>query len=270
MALRSPRVSDPMPGLQLHMPSDNSVLKAHDERLNRVLNQVEQHFCSKTTGLLRFENLYTKENSLITELPALDHYGQREEGWHYLYQAKKPDTQPGDLSGIGEENKPTLFFYLDSRIEHLVEMLKGLSKEFEMFGHLGYLSDKSLIEQLRKYGIKVFPSLLNIEQAMAHAEVVKCNAGSGMLNNIVEYKKPAIIMPLQLEQTMAAFQLYSRKAAWVLNPQQGVQQLHAGVATFISQLPELKAKLDKLNEEQLHHPGLWQGNLATDFLFTSN
>ena len=261
-----PPVADPMPSMQLHMQSDDKILRAQDAKLNKVLNDVEYKFCGTRNQKLSLANLFNAEHSLITGFPCVDHYGERDNTWQYLYQATKPALPYIDLAGVGNTGKPLMFFYLDSRTENLAGILEILSSQFELFGYLSYLNEPSLVETLASKGIKVFSQLLNIEQAFTLANAVFCNAGVGMLNNVIEYKKPALIMPLQVEQNMVAFQLHTQGLAWVVNPQNALNQLRGNISRMHENLPSLVNKISDYHLKSAYQSKMWQGDLLRDFL----
>lgn len=260
-----PPVSYPMPTMQLHLPPDIERLKELDDSLNLVFDHVEKHFTGSCMQRLRLSNLFAPKHCLIAGLKVLDHYGERHESWRYISAVTHPQHRLQDLTAVERTDKPKLFFYLYPHTTDLVAILTKLSENFTVFGRLAAEPDADLRDALRQSGALVCEQILNIDQALDIADFAICNSQFGTLQNTLLKAIPTIVVPLQLEQSMLAYQLYKQGLVWAVTPQNVLQQIDSRLTTWLVNSDKLVQRLTKNKRDQQQN-NFWQGNLLDDFL----
>jgi UDP:flavonoid glycosyltransferase YjiC (YdhE family) len=262
-----PNVSSPMASILPYMEIDDKTLKFEDDHIYQVFSDLERRFYIDD-GALNYDSLFSSKNCLITYHPVVDHYGKRDENWRYYKMLGRLTADPIDLSGLGRTAKPIAFFYLDGRTKNLPSLLGLLHREFELFGYLSNVVDPAIPENLRKLGVKVFDTPLDIEQAFDHAEVIISNGGIGLISQALHGIKPMILIPLHIEQSMLAYRIYQQKIALVLNQNTDKNQNASLISQFMQVRDRLTQNIESLMQTTAPTHPYWEGDLVKDFLFT--
>ena len=263
-----PPVADPMPSMLFHNGAGNNQLTTLDKNLQHVLDKIEDKFLGKTTNRLTLKNLFRPENMLIAGSPILDHYGNRSAPWRYLQQVTRLPMPLQDLGFLQTNDRPAVFFYLDARTPRLHELLGQLSHQYQLFGYLSYLSDPNLQNSLAQLDIQIFLKPLNIEQALSVANVVLCNSGVGMLNNLLNKGIPSILAPLHTEQAMVAFQMHRRGLAFAIDRSTPLVHVIEKVAEYVKYPDIIRDKIKKSVMDINKRSEFWSGDLLKDFILS--
>lgn len=163
----------------------------------------------------------------LATLPELDPYS-REGGeywgtWGRLKQAAEPPRWP---KGKG----PRLFAYLKD--------FTNLPALLDKFDHSActavvYAStDVADIHEPRRRRVRLVRSPVDLDRAAASADAVVCHAGIGTLTRFLFAGKPAMCIPLQLEQTLLTRRAVSLGAA-VGGDAEDAEQMSAAVDRFL-------------------------------------
>lgn len=262
----TPPCADPMPSLQLHLQPDIAKLKQVDQDLNLVLDKVEHEFTGRNQQMIRLQSLFRPEQCLIVGSPLLDHYGNRDSQWRYreiLTQANVPEQ---DLSVLSDNTKPNLFFYLEAGTPGLAELLSLLCTKFTVFGYVTNVSDVTQLDRLEKTGAVIFRGLLNVDQALTVSEAVVCNAGVGLVAQAINVAKPLLVLPMQLEQNMVAFQLHKLRIAWAVGGAKPAQQVAPHLDSWIRQHNDIATNIKQRCSAPEYQKKLWHKNLKQDFV----
>lgn len=262
----TPPWADPMPNLQLHLKADESKMREIDQSLNAVFDQVEQAIAGTSSQALRLQHLFRAEHCLIVGSPLLDHYGNRNEQWRYLDRVANADIAQVDLSELGSNPKPNLFFYLEAGTPGLGSLLTLLASRFTVFGFVTNVAEDAQLEQLQQTGAIIFKELLNVDQALALSECVVCNAGVGLLAQAISLAKPMLVIPTQLEQNMVAFQLHRMRIAWAVGGREPAQQIALHLDTWIQRHGEISSNISQRCSSEEYQRKFWRKNILQDFV----
>lgn len=262
-----PKVQDPMPAMQPLAKVEQPALIETDKALHQVMDALEYDIARTRTGALHLNNLYHPDKALIAGYPSLDHYGERDATWRYLdVRPVLSDTQT-ELPEQPVEGERRIFFYLDVQTPNVAEILPALAGRFSVFGTLRGPRTPALNAALRKAGVKVFDEPLPVDYALSHADLVFCHSGAGLMNNVFARDMPSLLLPLQLEQSMMAYQISHKGLAMAV----GKQPEPAALATTLSEqwgkLPDISGRMKAARRED--ELCFWRGDILTDLLHVS-
>ncbi len=202
-------------------PASSTVESRVLDTVNRYLQQINQ------PPLPRLGSFYTRvDESMLTVLRELDHYGPREGATYWGAwpgKAGKPSRWP---KGSG----PKVLAYLKPfpAIKPTLRMLQRSGLPV-----LLYLSGVSA-EQAQRIStdhMHVVNEPLDLHQAAKQAELTICHAGPGAVTTALLAGVPLLLIPLQQEQLMLAARITQLGAAQIASPDsadqisQGLQRL---------------------------------------------
>lgn len=166
-----PKLTTPMQSIQPYADIGHQQLAEADAHIHKIFDGLNKHY-GLAEQTISYPNLFNPSAGLIAGHPIMDHYGERGSEWRYLEVQNKANVAPMDLSMLGKRGQPVGYFYIDLRTKNALDNLLLISKEFELFGVLTNCRDQNTLAYLEQQGIHVYQKLLNMEQAMAIADVV--------------------------------------------------------------------------------------------------
>lgn len=212
------------------------VQRSVTEREGRVLESFNAAIhANGGPPLVRLADLFHDVDRLaLATLPELDAY-PREGGeywgtWGRLKRAAEPPRWP---KGKG----PRLFAYLKSfaGLEALLDKLDHAACTTVVYAS----ADAADIHGTRRRRVRLVRSPVDLDRAAAAADAVVCHAGVGTLTRFLFAGKPAICIPLQMEQTLLARRAVALGAA-VGGDAEDPGQLSAAVDRFLGGFDELE------------------------------
>lgn len=217
----------PMPSMRPWKPDAPEALRAVEEGVLTSVNQVARRFGGQAIGELH--ELFDPKSSAICALPELDHYGARK-GARYI--------GPTFVTNVGEAlswrgRGAKVFAYM--RIPAVVDsLISGLAKS-KADGIL-YAPAATPAQQkaAREKGVQLTTAPARLDRLLKDADLVVSSAGHGLLSAGLLAGAPALLVPGNVEQLLAARAARNLGAALFLMPAQVGEKLRDTLGKLLS------------------------------------
>ncbi|MCP5144059.1 MAG: hypothetical protein H6978_04475 [Gammaproteobacteria bacterium] len=251
-----PLPANPMPPLRFWQKSNARQLASLDAALNRTIAEIARRTGNQARSDLTISDLFRPDNSLLITHPALDHYGQRPPTWRYL-PIETPIATAATLAIPAVTQRPPIFCYLRGDDPKLLELFLLLGNIFEVYAVLTG-ANAVFRDKVRAMGIHLAADLVNINAVLPRVAAVICHGGIGLVSQALNARKPIIVMPQHLEQSMLAHRLAMRrlvKLASVAQPAAVASKVQQAIDSFDIGV------LDATLQQSAGDPAIWTGTI---------
>lgn len=195
-------------------PVERDVLQRFDER---ILGNVSKAFemLRARSPLSAAHELFAGDVHLLCNFADLDPFGPRD-GVEYL--GPLAEAASGRDVAWQTEGRPRIFAYLKPRDARFLAVLAALR---EIAGE-ALVAAPGLTEaqaaELSSGRMRVFPEALNLDAILASADLCVAHGGSGFAARSLMAGVPLALLPMQLEQYLAARRIQNAGAAVMVSP----------------------------------------------------
>jgi len=229
-----PPAVTPMPSMRPWKPDPPEKLKAAEDAVLDSINKALRHFGGQGFG--RLHELFDPKSSAICAFPELDHYGARKDA-RYIGPTFVTD---GGQTFAWRGRGPKVFAYL--RMPEVVDSLIGELARLKADGIL-YAPGATPAQQnaAKEGGLQLTTAPARLDKLLDAAEVVVSSAGHGLLSAGLLAGAPALLVPSNVEQLLAARAAKRLGAALFLLPAHVKQKLGDALDKLLGADPKLRA-----------------------------
>ena len=223
----------PLPNLRFWVRPDADLLRSQEDRVAGVMNRALDHF--RLPGLTRISELFSSVPQVLKTFKELDPYGERDKANYYGTWPSPVGEEPVWPKGKGKRVfvylKP--FQTLPSLLDRLVKLELPAIVYVEKIGH-------KLKEKFDSPTLRFVYGPQNMGRIAAESDLAILNATLNTSVNLLLAGKPALHLPLFLEQSLTAHH---------------IERLGAGMAAPRLDPQEMSEKLDLLLSSESYYEG---------------
>jgi UDP:flavonoid glycosyltransferase YjiC (YdhE family) len=197
-----------------------------EERVRR--NATEVLLDLGAPPLLHFGELFDCDATLMAAFPGLDHYGERA---GIRYRGPIFDLGQGAPALWADGEGPRVFAYLKPGYPGLERLLGALAGSgCRVLAHVPGIA-RALVDKFGSGRMRFSEAPIDMRSASAQCDAAICHGGQGTMSAMLLAGRPLLLLPMQMEQTMAAHRVTQVGAALSAMPD-GV----AGAARLLARL----------------------------------
>jgi UDP-N-acetylglucosamine:LPS N-acetylglucosamine transferase len=214
----------PLPNLRFWLKPDPDALRSDEDRTLQITNATLGRF--SLAPLTHIADLFTGVEPILTTFKELDPYKERENSLYYGVWTNSIGEEPEWPKGNGKR----VFLYLKSfpALHALLVMIEKLK-----LPSIIYIEnlDKKLKENIKSTTLKFVDRPQDMNKIAAQCDFAILNATHNTTANLLLAGKPALHLPIYLEQSLTA---------------KRIEELGMGTAAHILKVDEIAVKLDQL------------------------
>ncbi len=198
--------------------------------------------------------LYETDHTFIDTHPLLDVYGERKNA-EYLGVFKRTDIGVSPL--WPSTHKPKIFMYLKSHYPYIEELLEACHNSDAQFLIYGVGISEELTQKFASSEMIFSDHPYKVSEIIQSCDCSINHSGS-IADPLLQYGKPQLLLPMQMEQMMRAKKITATDAALLLSPSDSNKKLQQLISrlledTNLQQAAQLiaSALLDKTGESDI-------------------